>query len=149
MTVLSQTDDAILEQKITAVVHQILDRKLDGLVSEKIATFVKENELRARELSLMERVIRVEEEFKSLREIEAARFDAVEKRFEALQREMNSRFEALQREITARFEAADKRFEAVDKRFEAMDKRFQTLQWTMGIGFSFLAVLMGALEFWP
>jgi len=131
MTVLSQTDDAILEQKITAVVHQILDRKLDGLVSEKIATFVKENELRARELSLLERVIHVEEELKSLREIEAARFDAVEKRFEALQRE-----------ITARFEA-------VDKRFEAMDKRFQTLQWTMGIGFSLLAVLMGALKFWP
>ena len=138
MTVLSQTDDALLEQKITAVVHQILAREVDGLVAEKIATFVKENELRARELSLMERIVRVEEELKSLREIEAARFDAVEKRFEALQRE-----------ITARFEAVDKRFEAVDKRFEAMDKRFQTLQWTMGIGFSLLAVLMGALKFWP
>uniref|UniRef100_A0A831ZJU2 DUF1640 domain-containing protein n=1 Tax=Desulfacinum infernum TaxID=35837 RepID=A0A831ZJU2_9BACT len=149
MTVLSQTDDALLEQKITAVVHQILAREVDGLVAEKIATFVKENELRARELSLMERVVRVEEELKSLREIEAARFDAVEKRFEALQREITARFEAvdkrfeaLQREITARFEA-------VDKRFEAMDKRFQTLQWTMGIGFSLLAVLMGALKFWP
>ncbi|MBZ4659169.1 MAG: hypothetical protein JG766_1092, partial [Desulfacinum sp.] len=33
-------------------------------------------------------------------------------------------------------------------RFEAMDRRFASLQWTMGIGFSFLTVLMGLLKFW-
>ncbi|WP_153303649.1 hypothetical protein [Caldimicrobium thiodismutans] len=43
-----------------------------------------------KELSLIERVVRVEEELKALREF-------VERRFEALQREMDRRFEALER----------------------------------------------------
>ena len=65
---------------------------------------------------LIERVVRVEEELKALREIESARFEAMERRFEALQREMNARFEALQKEMNARFESIDKRFEATEKR---------------------------------
>lgn len=42
----------------------------------------------------------------------------------------------------------DERFEAVDKRFEAVDKRFSQLQWTMGLGFTILAVLMGIFNFY-
>jgi len=46
----------------------------------------------------------------------------------------------------------DKRFEQVDKRFEElrgdMNKRFSQLQWTMGLGFTILAVLMGVFNFY-
>ncbi len=60
------------------------------------------------------------------------RFEAIDRRFEALQKEMDRRFEALQREMDRRFEALqkemDRRFELVDKRFEAIDRRFEALQ---------------------
>jgi hypothetical protein len=51
------------------------------------------------------------------------RFEAMERRFEALQADMDRRFEAMDR----RFEAVDRRFEAVDQRFEAADRRFEAL----------------------
>ena len=126
---------------------------LQNLVAETVARFVQVNEQRARELALMERVVRVEEELKALREIELARFEAMEKRFEALQREMNARFEAmekrfeaLQREMNARFEAMDKRFEAMDKRFEAMEKRFEALQREMNARFEAMDKRFEAVE---
>ncbi len=116
---------------------------VEKLVSEAVAKFVRENELRARELSLMERIVRVEEELRALREIQLsmlremnARFEAVDQRFEA----MDKRFEALQREM-------DKRFEAMDKRFEALEKRFNFMQWFMGLGFTVLTVLMTLFRF--
>ena len=77
---------------------------IEPIVSELIAKFVQENELRARELSLMERVVRVEEELKALREVQ-----------NAILREMSARFEAAQKETSARFEAMDKRFEALQR----------------------------------
>ncbi|BAU23577.1 hypothetical protein THC_1206 [Caldimicrobium thiodismutans] len=59
-------------------------------MSEKIGEYIRVNEAKLKELSLIERVVRVEEELKALREF-------VERRFEALQREMDRRFEALER----------------------------------------------------
>ena len=109
---------------------------IEKLVSEAVAKFVRENELRARELSLMERVVRVEEELKALREIQLS-----------MLREMNARFEALQREMDKRFEALDKRFEALDKRFEALEKRLNFMQWFIGLGFTILTVLMTLFRF--
>ncbi len=49
-------------------------------LKEELETFVRANEQRAKELSIIERVIQVEEELKSLREIEIARFEASEKK---------------------------------------------------------------------
>uniref|UniRef100_A0A832A6F3 DUF1640 domain-containing protein n=1 Tax=Desulfacinum infernum TaxID=35837 RepID=A0A832A6F3_9BACT len=140
------TDDALLEQKIAAVVHQILQGEARRLIAEQLEGFVRENERRARELTLMERVVRVEEELKALREAQMAHFHAAEKRFEALQREMIARFEAMDK----RFEASEKRFESLqremDVRFEAMDKRFRMLQWFMSLGFSAVLALMTILK---
>ncbi|MHA1149949.1 MAG: hypothetical protein ACTSR8_17060 [Promethearchaeota archaeon] len=55
------------------------------------------------------------------------RFEAMDKRFEAIQAQMDKRFKAMDK----RFEAMDKRFEAIqaqmDKRFKAMDKRFEAM----------------------
>ena len=91
------------------------------------------------------------------------RFEAVDKRFEDLYHYMDKRFDA----VDKRFEAVDKRFEDLyhymDKRFEDsrqsindqlkeskqdMDKRFSQLQWTMGLGFTILAALMGIFNFY-
>jgi len=85
----------IPQEEIERIADYILQTRLVPAIEE----FVRKNELRTKELSLMERIIRVEEELKALREIEASRFEAIEKRIEALQRGM------------------DRRFEAVDKRF--------------------------------
>ena len=116
---------------------EVLENYLKGYISsfirEELERFVLTNEQRAKELSLMERVIKVEEELKSLREIESARFEAMEKRFEAMEK---------------RFEAMEKRFEAIDKRFEAMDKRFTFLQWFVGIGFSAVLGLTSLMPLW-
>jgi hypothetical protein len=73
---------------------------------------------RDRELELTERVVRVEEELKSLREV-----------------------------MEARFESVDERFKSIDSRFDTMERRFSSLQWTMGLGFTLLAALMGLFNF--
>ncbi len=145
-----------------AQIEQIVIKVIESRLQEAIEEYVEQNELRVKELSLIERTVRVEEELRSLREISEAKFEASEKRFDALQREMKTgfdamdkrfeslqremkagfeasekRFESLQREMNARFEASDKRFESLqremDARFEAMDKRFSTIQWLIGI----------------
>jgi ABC-type phosphate transport system auxiliary subunit len=143
-------EDMAFYEKVTAIVNRIIDERLGP---ERLSAITRpDEELRPRDLSLLERMIRVEEELKALREIQSAqlqsfekRFEAIDKRFEALQREMNARFEALEREMNARFEALEREMNA---RFEAVDKRFATLQWTMGVGFSVVVALMGLLRFW-
>jgi hypothetical protein len=98
---------------------------------------------------LIERVIRLGDELKALREIERAHFEAIEERFEALQREIIARSEAMDKRFEALLREMSARFEATDKRFEAMDKRFSLLQWFIGIGFSVLALLLTLFRFYP
>jgi len=73
--------------------------------------------------------------FETLQKEMNLRFEAMNTRFETLQKEMNTRFEALQKEMNARFEA-------VNARFEAIEKRFATLQWTIGIGFTAIFLII-------
>ena len=56
--------------------------------------------------------------------------------------------EELRLDMNSRFEQVDKRFEQVDKRFDDMNKRFSQLQWTIGLGFTILAALMGIFNFY-
>ena len=102
------------------------------------------------ELSLQERLIRVEETLSNQIELTRQGFSAMDKRFEGMQKQTDKRFEAFQGQLDVRFEAAegrmdksstalqvqlDKRFEAAraqtDSRFEAMqthlDKRFDAI----------------------
>lgn len=76
-----------------------------------------------RDISLYERIVRVEEGIKH-------QGDLLEKMLDQM----------------------DKRFGQVDKRFEDlrldMNKRFSQLQWTMGLGFIVIATLMGILNFY-
>jgi hypothetical protein len=124
-----------------------------------------------RELDLLERMIRVEEELKNLGIRMDERFEAMDKRFDLMLNMMDERFEAVDKRfdlvlkmmeerfdaVDKRFEAVDKRFEAVDKRFEAVDKRFEdiqhymdrrfsSLQWFMGTGFFLLATLLSVFH---
>ncbi len=127
--------DPAVQRELAVIVERLLRERLQGIVSEQITDFVRQNEVRAKELSLIERVVRVEEELKALLEVERSRFDAIEKRFALI----DKRFEMLQREMDKRFEAMNMRFETVDKRFEAlqreMDRRFEALQQEMGARF--------------
>jgi uncharacterized protein YukE len=102
------------------------------------------------ELSLQERLIRVEESLSNQIELARQGFSAMDKRFEGMQEKMDKRFEAFQGQLDVRFEVAqgrmdksstalqvqlDNRFEAAlaqtDSRFEAMqthlDKRFDAI----------------------
>ena len=102
------------------------------------------------ELSLQERLIRVEETLSNQIELTRQGFLAMDKRFEGMQEQMDKRFEAFQGQLDVRFEAAQGRmdksstalqvqldncFEAAlaqtDSRFEAMqthlDKRFDAI----------------------
>lgn len=102
------------------------------------------------ELSLQERLIRVEETLSNQIELTRQGFSAMDKRFEGMQEKMDKRFEAFQGQLDVRFEVAqgrmdksstalqvqlDNRFEAAlaqtDSRFEAMqthlDKRFDAI----------------------
>ena len=154
-----------MDEKIS---KEELIKIIKPLIAEQLSAFIREHELKAKEISLIERIIRVEEELKAQREIIAslqremnARFEAMEKRFEAmekrfeamdsrfeaLQREMDRRFEALQREMDKRFEAVDKRFEAMDKRFDSLEKRLSFLQWLMAGGFTFVSILITLINF--
>jgi len=92
---------------------------------EKIGTYVRSHlpewmgeVRRERELDLVERVVRVEEELKNLREVMEVWFNAVQTEFKGFY-----------------------------QRFEEMDKRFSQIQWTIGIGFTVLAALMAVFNF--
>ena len=100
---------------------------------EQIGTYVRANLAEWMEdivgPRLLGRAARVEDELTFQRELICTRFEAVDKRFEDLHRNM------------------DKRFEAVDKRFEDMHKRFNGMQWMVGGGVVLLATMMSLFRF--
>jgi hypothetical protein len=124
----TQTTIAQLKEELIPLIKSVVHEELKANITATIEEFIRQNELRAKELSLIERIVRVEEELKALRQTMEVRFESMEKRFEA-------RFEA----IDARFESMEIRFEA---RFESMEKRFTALQWFMGIGFTIISILI-------
>ncbi len=123
-------------QNLETLIERILETKAATLISKAVEDYIRRNEERAREFSLLERIVRVEEELKALREIQLS-----------LLREMNARFEAMDKRFEAMEKANQQRFEAMEKRFEALDKRLSFLQWFMGVGFGFLAFLITLINF--
>ena len=71
------------------------------------------------EPEILERLVRVEEEFKSQSELIRQQFGFQTERFVGVDR----RFE----QVDKRFEEVDRRFEQVDKRFDQVDKRFEQI----------------------
>ena len=105
-------------QDIEALVEKIIEDKAYSIVSQVVEDYIRRNEERMKEFSLLERIVRVEEELKALKEVQLS-----------LIREMNARFEVIK------------------KRFEALEKRLSFLQWFMGIGFTFLILPITLLNF--
>ncbi len=72
--------------------EELIVQVMKSKMGEFLEEYIKEREIKLKEISLLERVIRVEEELKALKQLEL-------ERFEALYKEMNSRFEALERKF--------------------------------------------------
>ena len=107
--------------------------------------------LHKRELDILERVVRVEDELKNLREVMEERFEAqqnlMEERFQTVNErfsKMDERFEAMQTQMDRRFEAQR---ELTGERFDLLEKRTAFVQWGIGIGFTAITVLMLVLNF--
>ena len=155
----SKAPDGIkVNMQETYITREEVEKIVAEKVKEALEEFVRKGEGRIKELSLIERIVKVEEELKALREIEQARFEASEKRFEALQKEIEARFEAsekrfeaLQREIQARFEAFEKRFEALQREmdacFSSLERRLNFTQWIIVVGFTLLGTLITVANF--
>ena len=98
-----------------------------------------------------DRILVVEQELKAQRELMRQGFEAMDKRFEALQHNMDKRFEASDKRFESLQHNMDKRFESLqhgmDKRFEAVDKRFSMLQWMWGGGVVLITLLMSLYQF--
>lgn len=114
--------------------------------------------MRSYEITVIERVTRVEEELKSQRDLMMKQhemtmfgFQQMEKRFEVIQKSMDDRFESMQKDMDVHFGAMQKnmddrfesvlentehRFISIDKRFDDVNRRFTMLMWAMGIGFT-------------
>ena len=69
---------------------------------------------------LMERMIRVEEELKSQRELLLTHVQVSERRFD----DVNRRFE----DVNKRFDDVNERFDDVNKRFDDVNKRFEDVE---------------------
>jgi chaperonin cofactor prefoldin len=123
---------------------------------------------------LMERMVRVEEELKSQRELLLTHVRASDRRFEDVNRrfdDVNERFEDVNKrfdDVNERFEDVNKRFDDVNERFEDVNKRFDDVskrfddvnrrfddnskrhtatQWTVGVGFVVLTTLVTLYQF--
>ena len=128
----------------------------------QIETQVFEATAYDRQLDLLERIIKVEEELKHQRETIQLlikqidkrfeqvdkRFEQVDKRFEQMQHNMDKRFEQVDKRLEQIQNNMDKRFEQVDKRLEQMNKRFNFMQWMILSGFIIMGGLMSFLRFY-
>jgi hypothetical protein len=63
-------------------IKDLVERVASEILGEKIMEFIRVNEAKLKELSLIERVVRVEEELKALREFVEKRFEVMDERFE-------------------------------------------------------------------
>ncbi len=114
---------------------ELSERQFDQIgsyVREHLGSWIREVAPPATAVQLdpiyLERIVRLEEELKSQRELMKQGFEQVDKRFEEMRADMNSRFGAI-----------DKRFEEMrvdtNSRFAAMDKRFEETRADMKAGF--------------
>jgi hypothetical protein len=78
----------------------------------------------------------IDKRFDAIQKEMDIRFKAVNKRFDAIQKEMDTRFKAVDKRFESMQKQMDKRFDAVDKHFDAVDKRFNDLM-------NFLYILTG------
>jgi hypothetical protein len=129
------------EQELEAIGAYVKDHIADWIKESNIipfSSYEKEHfNLIERDISLSERIVRVEEGIKHQGDLLEKMLDQLDKRF----MQVDKRFGELRLDM-------NNRFEQVDKRFNDMNKRFSQLQWTMGLGFTLLAALLGIFNFY-
>ena len=86
------------------------------------------------------RFVTLREDMNTLREDMNRRFEASNKRSDELREDMRD----LREDMNKRFEAGDRRS---DELREDMNKRFNSMQWLIGVGITFLTVLMSLYQF--
>ena len=138
-------------------------------LSQYISQVLEEKEIandrQLKQMSLLERMIRVEEELNSSRktgenqlvlfekrfEMIDKRFEMIDKRFEEMKDYSEKRFESVDKRFEEMKDYSEKRFESVDKRFEDMqrymDKRFTQLTWLISIMMVSFSALVTVLKF--
>jgi len=135
--------------------QQELKELIYSILPEIIEKYFREREKELYSISLIERLIRVEEELKALRSETNARFEALMREMEArfaAQKEdsdakfevINARFEAQIKEMNARFEAQMREMNA---RFESIEKRLNFMQWFIGICFTIIMLALTIFNF--
>ena len=120
--------------------------ELSDKVKEFIVKTIKEEILRILPLTVV-----TKEDLRLAVEAMNKRFEDlqkyVDKRFEDLLNYMDRRFEAVDRRFEDLLKYMDKRFEAVDRRFEDMNKRFDGLVRLLQIMFIVLSLLIAVFGF--
>ncbi|NBC30063.1 MAG: hypothetical protein GVY29_08750 [Spirochaetes bacterium] len=107
---------------------------------EQVLDYLKahpESWMPAHVLDLAGRISTVEAELKAGREVMIERFDAMDKRFESMQKQMDDRFEAVQTQM-------DRRFEAVDRRFDQQNRHMNRWMTAMTILLAVIGVVVSA-----
>ena len=129
------------EEELEAIGVYVKNHIADWIKESNIipfSSYEKEHyNLIERDISLSERIVRVEEGIKHQGDLLEKMLDQMDKRF----MQVDKRLEELRLDM-------NNRFEQVDNRFDDMNKRFTQLQWTIGLGFTVIATLMGVLNFY-
>ena len=99
---------------------------------EILPKLIRENDtVKGAIITALSGVVATKDDIKVLIKEMHERFEAMDKRFEAMQVQMDQRFEAMQVRMDQRFEAVDKHFEAMDKRFDKIDDRINHIDVTL------------------
>ena len=102
------------------------------------------------DLEQRERIIRVEEELKSQRDLMKQGFDMTERRFELMEKrfeQIDKRFEQVDERFKELREDMNRRFEQVDRHMDLFEKRFSRLTVLITAGFTMITVLITVYKF--
>ena len=95
-------------------------------------------------IELAERIVRVEEELKSQRELMKQGFDQIDRRIESVQLNMDKRFE----QVDKRFEQVDKHFDKIGIRLENIQtKMFHFMIWSFGFTTTIAGIVIAVIKF--
>ncbi len=144
----------ILQENKNPRIDEELEKWAEKVLTDILKELQEEQQSQFQMLSTKEdlRMVmeKMDERFEFLIKEMNLRFENVDMRFVSMQKEMNSRFESMQKEMNSRFESMQKemnlRFQSADTKFEAMEKRLNTITWLIGMGFTIIAFMMGALN---
>ncbi len=118
----------LITRKVTADMQKTRKRTAPASAPKEKSEFSRDIPI-----ELLQRMVRVEEGLKS-----------VNVEIKNLREDFTTRSEQMERMFDKRFEQVDKRFEQMERMF---DKRLASMQWSMGIMFTVVMVLITVYRF--